>query len=1139
MDSLINNEVSIGFDIGISSVGWSVLDCNNGDVLETGVSIFSGADGARNLNRRNARQARRLLRRRQTRIKDLRKALKQYNFIDDVDESLNINNQYELRVKGLTAQLTDKEIAAILLQIAKHRGISYDLGDLDDEDDAGTEFKNSINRNRHELRTKTPGQIQYERLTKYHQVRGNLEINIDDKSFLLRNIYPTKAYLDEITKILTTQQQFNTKVTDEFINEVKNIISRKRDYFKGPGSEKSRTNYGIYKTDGRTLDNLFEELIGKDKFYPNEYRAAANSYTAQLFNLLNDLNNLRITSTEDGHLTKQQKLTIIDTLKNSKRLSGGMLSLIAKVTGTNKDEIHGYRTDAKDKPDIHSMATYRSIRNKLLENDIDINEWPHELLDKIAFTMTLNTEPGEIRKQLHKTIADYQEITDDVINILVDNHKVFDIKTNNKWHRFSIKLMKELIPEMLDTSKEQSTILNERGFIKQEKGLVTSTDKLNISKITEDIYNPVVTKSIREALKVFNALIKKYSNIAYAVVEMPRDDNEDDKKKRIADSQKNYAKVKDATLKEFMNATNKDDSELEYQLRTKKNSKLFTKIRLWYEQEGKDPYLGKVIDANELLADPDAYEIDHIIPRSVSFDSRLSNMVLCYASANADKGKRTPYEFMEDARYPHQTFNEMAAWLKHNKRISVAKQKNLLFTDDLDDIEVRKRFIARNLVDTRYASRVILNGLQTFANESTNHKKMKVTVIRGQFTSWLRKKWNIPKSRDTHHHHAVDATLIASTPKLNLWQKKGDLIIPQKVNSEVVDLETGEIFDDQDYNKLITLPFIDNFANTVRHLENSGRIKFNHQVDKKMNRQVSDATIYSTRQAQLQKDKNAAEYVVGKIKNIYDIKGWEAFKKIYNKDKSKFIMAQKDPKTFTKLEEIIAKYPTHEEKTMNDGKVKEVPISPFEMYRGENGYITKYAKHNNGPKVIQVKYYDKKIGNKIDVTPKNSKDKHVILQQLKPWRTDVYYNEDTHNYEIMGLKYSDLCFVNGQYGITSKRYNEIKKAEKIADNSQFVFSLYRNDRVKVTDDKGESIELLFGSRNYSHLGYVELKPIDKAFFDKNQNINVYGKLSSSGRFIKALVKPNWKLWKVNTDELGNPYYITKESNQPKDIIIEK
>lgn len=1135
MEDLIKNEVSIGFDIGISSVGWSVLDCNTGDVLETGVSIFSGASGANNTDRRNFRQSRRLLRRRKTRIKDLRNLLVDYHFINKSDEQLNINNQYELRVKGLSEKLTDKEIAAILLQIAKHRGISYDLGDLNDEDNTGTEFKNSINRNRRELQTKTPGQIQYERLTNYHQVRGNLEIETDDKQFLLRNIYPTEAYLDEVTKILTTQQQFNSKVTDEFIDKVKNIIKRKRDYFKGPGSEKSRTDYGVYKTDGRNLDNLFEELIGKDKFYPDEYRAAANSYTAQLFNLLNDLNNLRISSAEDGHLTKQQKLEIIDNLKTKKSLSGGMLNLIKTVVGIDKDDISGYRKDANNKADIHSMSIYRSVRNKLLANGIDINEWSQELLDKIAFVMNLNTEPGEIRKQLYKLVYDYPEINDNVIDILVNNHTAFNVKTNNKWHRFSIKLMKEFIPELLDTSKEQSTILNERGFIKQEKGLVTSNGQLNIPMITDDIYNPVVTKSIREALKVFNALIKKYSNIAYTVVEMPRENNSDEQKKKIESLQKNNAKVKDAALKEFMDVTGKSAEELEYQLRKKKNSKLFTKIRLWYEQEGKDPYLGKTIDANELLAAPDAYEIDHIIPRSVSFDSRLSNMVLCYASANANKGKRTPYEFMQDSSHAHQSFNEMAAWIKHNKRISAAKANNLLFTDDLNDIEVRKRFIARNLVDTRYASRVILNGLQTFAKESKNHQNMKVTVIRGQFTSWLRKDWNIPKSRDTHHHHAVDATIIASTPKLKLW-KKSNLLIPQKVNSELVDLETGEIIDDESYSKLITLPFIENFANTVRHLENSGRIKFHHQVDKKMNRKVSDATIYSTRQAKLQKDKNATEYVVGKINNIYDVNGWEAFKKIYNKDKSKFIMAQKDPKTFNKLENIIDEYPDHEEKTMNDGKVKEIAVSPFELYRRENGYITKYAKRNNGPKVVQIKYYDKKAGNKIDITPKNAKDKHVILQQLRPWRTDVYYNDDTHNYEIMGIKYSDLSFVNGKYGIKSKRYNEIKNSEKISGNSKFMFSLYRNDRIKIMDDQGESVELLFGSRSTSNLGYVELKPIDRNKFVDKQNIKVYG-LTSSGRLIKKLSKNNWKLWKVNTDSLGNPYYIEQESKMPKNIIV--
>lgn len=178
------------------------------------------------------------------------------------------------------------------------------------------------------------------------------------------------------------------------------------------------------------------------------------------------------------------------------------------------------------------------------------------------------------------------------------------------------------------------------------------------------------------------------------------------------------------------------------------------------------------------------------------------------------------------------------------------------------------------------------------------------------------------------------------------------------------------------------------------------------------------------------------------------------------------------------------------------------------MYRRDNGYITKYAKHNNGPKIVQIKYYDEKIvGNTpINITPLNAKNKRVILKKSNAWRTDVYYDNNTNKYEIMGLKYSDLCFVNGQYGITSKRYNEIKKAEKVANNSQFVFSLYNNDRIKVVNDKDESIELLFNSRSGNYPGYVTLKPIDRNSFEKGQNIKVYGKISSP--FLKPLVKSN-------------------------------
>lgn len=79
--------------------------------------------------------------------------------------------------------------------------------------------------------------------------------------------------------------------------------------------------------------------------------------------------------------------------------------------------------------------------------------------------------------------------------------------------------------------------------------------------------------------------------------------------------------------------------------------------------------------------------------------------------------------------------------------------------------------------------------------------------------------------------------------------------------------------------------------------------------------------------------------------------------------------------------------------------------------------------------------------------------------------------------------------------------------------------------------------MLFNSRSGNYPGYVTLKPIDRNSFEKGQNIKVYGKISSP--FLKPLVKSNWKLWKVNTGELGNPYYITKESDQPKNIIVVK
>lgn len=1124
--SIINEKVNIGFDIGIASVGWSVVSTNSGKILETGVSIFPSGTASRNEERRDFRQSRRLLRRRKQRVSDLKNFLSERGF---TNEKISLSlSPYELRVKGLTEELTKEEIVTALLHLVKRRGISYSL---EDSEDAGSQsdYKQSVDINQKLLEKMTPAEIQLERLEKYGKIRGQVRDLSNENAETLINVFPNSAYVDETKKILQKQQEFHNEISEEFIENVLAMISRKRAYYTGPGSEKSRTDYGIYREDGTTLENLFEILIGKDKIFPDEYRAAGNSYTAQLYNLLNDLNNLKIQTLEDGKLSTAQKEEIIQTVKTSTGRSVNMMKIIQKVTQSEEKDISGYRIDRKDKPEIHSMTIYRKVRNKFLGEDVDIDEWPIEFLDKLGRILTLNTENGEIRRALKNEQQAYSFLDDSLIDLIIESKQAFNLDSNNKWHRFSLKTMKLLIDELLQSSDEQMTILTNLGLIHEYKKDYSERNGIDIKNLSENIYNPIVRKSVKQSMEIFNELVKKYKDIAYIVIEMPRDGDEDEQRRQTQKFQKENEAEKELALMEFQELSGVSDSQLESQLYKRK--KLRMKIRLWYQQQGKCPYSGKIIKADDLFFKDQLFEVDHIIPLSISYDDSQNNKVLCYGEMNQEKGQRTPYGFMQLGK--GQKFSEMQAMIRSNSRMSATKKRNLEFTENLNDLEVRKRFIARNLVDTRYASRIVLNELQQFVR--SKKLETKVTVIRGKLTSKLRGTWRINKSRETHHHHAVDATIIAVSPMLKIWERNEE-IIPLKVNENMIDVKTGEILDDETYQKeMYQLPY----AHFLSYLVNmDDKIKFRHQVDKKMNRKVSDATIYSTRAVKVGKDKQPQDYVLGKIKNIYDTADYLAFKKIYEKDKTKFLMQRIDPQTFEKLEKIMSDYPATVDEVQSNGKVKSVVVSPFELYRREQGPVTKYAKKNNGPAIRTLKYYDSKLGSHINITPKNSHNKKVALQSLKPWRTDVYFNDKTQEYEIMGLKYADLKFVNGEYGIPNTRYQEVKINEGVSEDAQFIMSLYRGDRIKVIDTiNDESVELLFSSRTIpTKKGYVELKPIDKTKFDSKQDVLFYGKVTPNGQFVKKFTRKGYKLLKVNTDILGNSYYISQEGTAPKNVL---
>jgi len=820
------NGLVLGLDIGIASVGVGILNKDTGEIIHTNSRIFPAATADNNVERRNSRQDRRLNRRKKHRVVRFQDLFDDYGLLTDFSKvSINLN-PYRLRVHGLNQQLTNEELFIALKNIVKRRGISY----LDDVSEDGgvvsSEYGKAVEENRKLLAEQTPGQIQLDRFERYGQVRGDFTIVDNGEKRRLINVFSTSAYRKEAERILRKQQEFNSKITDEFIEDCLKILTEKRKYYHGPGNEKSRTDYGIYTTkkdsEGKyiTLPNMYDIFIGKCTFYPDEYRASKASYTAQEFNLLNDLNNLTV-PTETKKLSEEQKKVIVEYAKEAKTLGAStLLKYIAKMIDTSVDQIRGYRVDVNNKPEMHTFEVYRKMQS--LET-ISVGKLSRNILDELAHILTLNTEREGIEEAINTKLMDVfsQDQVLELVQFRKNNSSLF----SKGWHNFSRKLMMELIPELYETSEEQMTILTRLG---KQKSKETSkrTKYIDEKEVTEEIYNPVVAKSVRQAIKIINEATKKYGIFDNIVIEMARENNEEDAKKDYIKRQKANQDEKNVAIEKAAFQYN-GKKELPDSI-FHGHKELATKIRLWHQQGEKCLYTGKNIPISDLIHNQYKYEIDHILPLSLSFDDSLSNKVLVLATANQEKGQRTPFQAL-DSMDDAWSYREFKSYVKDSKLLGNKKKDYLLTEEDISKIEVKQKFIERNLVDTRYSSRVVLNTLQDFYKA---HKfDTTISVVRGQFTSQLRRKWGLEKSRETYHHHAVDALIIAASSQLRLWKKQANPLISYK-EDQFVDSETGEIISltDDKYKELVFKAPYAHFVDTLSSKRFEDSILFSYQI---------------------------------------------------------------------------------------------------------------------------------------------------------------------------------------------------------------------------------------------------------------------------------------------------------------------
>lgn len=1059
----------LGLDIGITSVGYGIIDIESGEVIDCGVRLFKEGTAENNLTRRTRRGSRRLNRRSNQRLLDLIDLLiEEKIIINDKDIDFSIN-PYEVRVKGLNNKLNNYELAVALYNLVKRRGSSLETVE-DNETSDEKSSKAALAENDKLLKKgKYVCEVQLDKLNNNNKIRG------------LSNNFRTKDYVKEAKQILSNQS-----VSEEFKKEVIKLIKRRRQYYEGPGSQKSPTIYGRWiDFDQEKPIDLIEKMRGKCSIYKDEPRAPKSSFTACLFNLLNDLNNLTINQNEK--ITTEEKEKVIEIIKTKGSITPKQL---AKLLEVDIDNISGFRINTKEEPLLTTFDGYKAIKKVLDESELYLNT---NLVDDIT-EILCRTKGLEERKELISKLSD--KFTTEEIEGLATLTKI------TGYHSLSLKAMKEINKEMLSSDLNQMQIITLK--YKKDDNISKYKGRVNIQADDEAILSPVAKRAQREAIKVINRLRQIHGEFDSIVIETTRDKNSSEEKSRIKQMQDRFKTQNDEAEKLLEKAG--------YSI--KLNGKLREKLRLYKEQDAKTAYELRPIDLHLLISDPTAYEIDHIIPISISLDDSFSNKVLVTRYENQVKGNLTPIEAFNQGKFSQSKEVFIANTLtlrKNHGKLYEKKKGYLLYDKDITKFDNMKEFINRNLVDTSYANRVVLNTLQDYFK--ANNINTKIHTVRGSATYMFRKRINIEKDRDSEEtgyaHHAIDALIVASLKKM----PRLNFILSKYKNENIIDEETGEIINIMEYKDYFDQKYI-NFVNKLASLEKDV-VKFSHKVDTKPNRKIADETIYSTRNI------DGVEKTIKKYKDIYAKNETKIANDILKNNYEKYLMYRNDPLTFEKLVEITNYYKNlykNDSKIFNATK-NEFKVNPFFLYLEENEKkITKYSKKNNGPEINQIKYIEDNLGNHIDITHKyDTNNKKVVLLQISPYRTDFYYSKK-EGYKFVTVRYSNVRYHSKEqiYKIDKDWYENEKNNKKIDETFDFCFSMHRDELIKIVknDENENDVPIVkFTATNDDKTNQIEVKPTN--YYEKKQLRLTIGKR------IKLLEK-------YATDVCGNLYKVNNQ-----------
>lgn len=754
----------LGLDLGIASVGWAVVEIDEKEnplrLIDVGVRTFERAEMPKTgeslaLSRRLARSARRLTQRRVARLKKAKRLLKSENILLSTDERLP-HQVWQLRVEGLDRKLERQEWAVVLLHLIKHRGyLSQRKNESKSENKELGALLSGVASN-HELLQqatyRTPAELA---VKKFESEEGHIR----NQQGAYTHTFSRLDLLAEMELLFSRQQHFgNPFASEKLLENLTALLMWQKPALSGEAILK---------------------MLGKCTF-EDEYKAAKNTYTAERFVWITKLNNLRIQENGlESALSDNERLMLIEQPYEKAKLT---YAQVRSILNLSDDAIFkGVRYSGEDKKAIETKTTlmemkaYHQIRKVLEGNNLKA-EWAElkanpTLLDEIGTAFSLYKTDEDISAYLAG------KLSQPVLNALLENLS-FD-----KFIQLSLKALYKLLPLMQQGLRYDEACTKIYG---DHYGKKTEENHHFLPQIPADeIRNPVVLRTLTQARKVINGVVRLYGSPARIHIETGREVGKSYKDRReLEKRQEENRKQRENAINEF--------KEYFPHFAGEPKAKDILKMQLYKQQNAKCLYSGKPIELHRLL-EKGYVEVDHALPFSRTWDDSFNNKVLVLANENQNKGNLTPFEWL-DGKHNSERWRAFKA-LVETSAFPYAKKQRIL-SQKLDE----KGFIERNLNDTRYVARFLCNFIADNMH-LTGEGKRKVFASNGQITALLRGRWGLAKSReDNDRHHALDAVVVACST-VAMQQK-----ITRFIRFEAGDVFTGERID-RETGEIIPLHF--------------------------------------------------------------------------------------------------------------------------------------------------------------------------------------------------------------------------------------------------------------------------------------------------------------------------------------------